>query len=90
MDSGGSLRFGPRSAGADPGPVCYGKGVELTVTIANLLLRRLAYGRERFLSGRESARGNGKLEMFKIAVQINRNQIPQDAEAAIGAEVKTC
>ncbi|WP_263368059.1 hydantoinase B/oxoprolinase family protein [Edaphobacter bradus] len=41
VDSGGSLRVGPRSAGADPGPVCYGKGDELTVTDANLLLGRL-------------------------------------------------
>ncbi|MDY6855966.1 MAG: hydantoinase/oxoprolinase family protein [Thermodesulfobacteriota bacterium] len=41
MDEGGSLRVGPRSAGADPGPVCYGRGVELTVTDANLYLGRL-------------------------------------------------
>ncbi len=41
LDSGGSLRVGPRSAGADPGPACYGKGSELTVTDANLLLGRL-------------------------------------------------
>ena len=41
IDSGGSLRVGPRSAGADPGPACYGKGSELTVTDANLLLGRL-------------------------------------------------
>jgi N-methylhydantoinase A/oxoprolinase/acetone carboxylase beta subunit len=41
IDSGDALRVGPRSAGADPGPVCYGKGTELTVTDANLLLGRL-------------------------------------------------
>lgn len=41
VDSGGALRVGPRSAGADPGPICYGKGSELTVTDANLLLGRL-------------------------------------------------
>lgn len=41
IDSGGSLRVGPRSAGADPGPACYGKGTEITVTDANLLLGRL-------------------------------------------------
>jgi len=50
VDSGGSLRVGPRSAGADPGPVCYGKGEELTVTDANLLLGRL--DAEHFLGGR--------------------------------------
>jgi N-methylhydantoinase A len=38
-DAGGALRVGPRSAGADPGPACYGRGgVEPTVTDANLLL----------------------------------------------------
>ena len=41
VDAGGALRVGPRSAGADPGPVCYGLGEELTVTDANLLLGRL-------------------------------------------------
>jgi N-methylhydantoinase A/oxoprolinase/acetone carboxylase beta subunit len=41
LDTGGSLRVGPRSAGADPGPACYGSGSELTVTDANLLLGRL-------------------------------------------------
>jgi N-methylhydantoinase A len=41
-DPGGALRVGPRSAGADPGPACYGRGGELpTVTDANLLLDRL-------------------------------------------------
>lgn len=41
VDSGGALRVGPESAGADPGPVCYGQGTALTVTDANLLLGRL-------------------------------------------------
>jgi N-methylhydantoinase A len=42
-DAGGALRVGPRSAGADPGPACYGRGgVEPTVTDANLVLGRLA------------------------------------------------
>ncbi|WP_205697536.1 hydantoinase/oxoprolinase family protein [Conexibacter sp. SYSU D00693] len=41
-DPGGALRVGPRSAGADPGPACYGRGgTEPTVTDANLLLGRL-------------------------------------------------
>ncbi|WP_281195637.1 hydantoinase/oxoprolinase family protein [Halorubrum sp. F4] len=39
VDAGGALRIGPRSAGADPGPACYGKGgTEPTVTDANLVL----------------------------------------------------
>jgi N-methylhydantoinase A len=42
-DSGGALRVGPQSAGADPGPACYGHGgEEPTVTDANLLLGHLA------------------------------------------------
>ncbi len=45
VDSGGALRVGPRSAGADPGPACYGRGgVEPTVTDADLVLGYLADG----------------------------------------------
>ena len=44
-DAGGALRVGPRSAGADPGPACYGRGGERpTVTDANLLLGYLDAG----------------------------------------------
>jgi N-methylhydantoinase A len=44
-DSGGALRVGPRSAGADPGPACYGLGGDRpTVTDANLLLGHLDEG----------------------------------------------
>ena len=50
MDSGGSLAVGPESAGADPGPICYGKGENVTVTDANLYLGRLIP--EHFLGGR--------------------------------------
>jgi len=49
VDSGGSLRVGPQSAGADPGPACYGKGNFPTVTDANLVLGRLVP--EFFLGG---------------------------------------
>jgi len=49
-DRGGALRVGPRSAGADPGPVCYGRGEEITVTDAHLFLGRLRP--EYFLGGR--------------------------------------
>jgi N-methylhydantoinase A len=42
VDQGGSLRVGPQSAGAEPGPACYGRGgTDATVTDANLLLGRL-------------------------------------------------
>src|ERR1039457_2256472 len=49
FDAGGSLRVGPESAGADPGPICYGRGTEPTVTDANLLMGRLRP--DRFLGG---------------------------------------
>ncbi len=41
IDEGGLLRVGPQSAGAHPGPVCYGKGDEVTVTDANIFLGRM-------------------------------------------------
>jgi N-methylhydantoinase A len=50
VDAGGLLQVGPESAGADPGPACYGKGgKEPTVTDANLVLGRLRS--EAFLGG---------------------------------------
>jgi N-methylhydantoinase A len=49
FDAAGVLRVGPESAGADPGPICYGRGVQPTVTDANLLLGRLQP--TRFLGG---------------------------------------
>jgi N-methylhydantoinase A len=49
LDSAGSLRVGPKSAGADPGPACYGSGTEIAVTDANLYLGRLSA--EHFLGG---------------------------------------
>jgi N-methylhydantoinase A len=41
LDDAGALKVGPESAGADPGPICYGKGDSITVTDANLFLGRL-------------------------------------------------
>jgi len=49
FDAGGALRVGPESAGAEPGPICYGKGEHPTVTDANLLLGRLPP--DQFLGG---------------------------------------
>lgn len=50
FDAGGALRVGPESAGADPGPICYGRGTQPTVTDVNLLLGRLRS--EQFLGGK--------------------------------------
>ncbi len=41
LDPGGALRVGPQSAGAVPGPICYGSGDRFTVTDANVILGRL-------------------------------------------------
>src|SRR4029077_6946732 len=49
FDAAGVLHVGPESAGADPGPICYGRGLQPTVTDANLLLGRLLPAR--FLGG---------------------------------------
>jgi N-methylhydantoinase A len=50
VDASGALRVGPQSAGAEPGPACYGLGgTQATVTDANLVLGRL--GADRFLGG---------------------------------------
>jgi N-methylhydantoinase A len=49
VDLGGALKVGPESAGADPGPICYGEGEQITVTDANLYLGRLIP--EHFLGG---------------------------------------
>jgi N-methylhydantoinase A len=49
FDAAGALRVGPESAGAAPGPICYGRGTLPTVTDANLILGRLQA--HRFLGG---------------------------------------
>ncbi len=49
FDAGGALRVGPESEGAEPGPICYGRGAEPAVTDANLLMGRLRPNR--FLGG---------------------------------------
>ncbi|HYH40425.1 MAG TPA: hydantoinase/oxoprolinase family protein [Burkholderiales bacterium] len=55
LDAGGALRIGPRSAGAQPGPACYGQGgTEPTVTDANLIAGRL--NAEYFLAGKRALR----------------------------------
>jgi N-methylhydantoinase A len=41
FDRAGALRVGPESAGAEPGPICYGRGEKATVTDANLILGRI-------------------------------------------------
>ncbi len=71
LDPGGALRVGPQSAGADPGPACYGKGTGLTVTDANLYLGRLHP--DWFLGGQmqlDVARARDAVEAFAQQIHM--------------------
>jgi len=72
VDLGGALRVGPQSAGADPGPACYGRGGRLpTVTDANLALGRLPA--DRFLGGQmtlDAAASEGALTRLAEAAGL--------------------
>ena len=76
-DAGGALRVGPESAGADPGPACYGRGgTRPTVTDANLLLGRLP---DRLAGG---------LELHRAAAERALEGIdPHAVIAAVNAEM---
>jgi N-methylhydantoinase A len=72
VDEGGALHVGPRSAGAEPGPVSYGRGgTEPTVTDANVILGRLSP--ERFLGGemRLDAKGAENALRLRLADPLN-------------------
>lgn len=64
VDDGGALRVGPESAGADPGPACYGFGTRPTVTDANLVLGRFA--------GNGLLAGKMALDEFRAAAVVDR------------------
>ena len=72
VDAGGALRVGPESAGADPGPICYGNdGEDVTVTDANLYLGRIAA--TQFLGGAmslDSDRTRTHIEEFAQRLSI--------------------
>jgi N-methylhydantoinase A len=71
LDEAGALRVGPESAGADPGPVCYGRGEAVTVTDANLILGRFAGGG---LLGGEMNLDSERARFFisKLAAEMSR------------------
>jgi N-methylhydantoinase A len=74
-DSGGALRAGPQSAGADPGPACYGRGgTEPTVTDANLVLGRLAAGSE-LAGGVPLDPGAARAAVGKLAAELGLDEI---------------
>jgi N-methylhydantoinase A len=71
LDPIGVLKVGPRSAGADPGPACYGRGTAATVTDANVVLGRLPAAH--FLGGTMSldvARARQALEQVRRAMRV--------------------
>lgn len=81
VDIGGSLRVGPKSAGADPGPACYGRGSYPTVTDANLVLGRLVP--EFFLGGKMSIDPErSRQALVKLASKINKSLL-ETAEGII-------
>lgn len=83
FDTGGALRVGPESAGADPGPICYGRGELPTVTDANLLLGRLRP--EQFLGGDFSLNleRTRRITAAWLAKQRQRLTLEQFAEGVI-------
>ncbi|MFB6299816.1 MAG: hydantoinase/oxoprolinase family protein [Halobacteriales archaeon] len=67
LDRGGGLRVGPQSAGADPGPICYGRGgTDPTVTDANVLLGRI--DPEAFLAGEMDIVVDRTREQFRESI----------------------
>src|SRR3954470_14182975 len=70
VDEGGAFRVGPRSAGADPGPACYGQGgKEPTISDAHVVLGRL--DPERFLGGRMALDRDASVEVVRrLAEQL--------------------
>ncbi len=85
VDEAGALRVGPESAGADPGPVCYGRGETVTVTDANLVLGRFGGGG---LLGGEMNLDSERARFFvaKLADEMSRfsDKPASLAQAALG------
>jgi N-methylhydantoinase A len=80
LDAGGALKVGPQSAGADPGPVAYGRGTGLTVTDANVLLGRLPATVQ--LAGRLPLDIERVREQFKLLAE-QMNTTPENAALGI-------
>ncbi|MEX1252907.1 MAG: hydantoinase/oxoprolinase family protein [Dehalococcoidia bacterium] len=81
IDAGGALRVGPESAGADPGPACYGRGALPTVTDAHLLLGRLLP--DRFLGGRMALSIDAARQAMRPVARAFDNDIEQAAASVL-------
>ncbi len=77
IDAGGSLRVGPESAGAEPGPACYGRGARPTVTDANCVLGR--FGGAGLLGG--------EFALDEQRAHDVLSQLAQDMSAAAGRKI---
>jgi N-methylhydantoinase A/oxoprolinase/acetone carboxylase beta subunit len=76
VDAGGALLVGPESAGADPGPACYGRGgTAPTVTDANLVLGRIPAGTE--------LPGFGRLDVDAARAALDRANVTADGVVAV-------
>ncbi|HEX8494032.1 MAG TPA: hydantoinase/oxoprolinase family protein [Pyrinomonadaceae bacterium] len=85
VDEGGSLRVGPESAGADPGPACYGRGTLPTVTDANLVLGR--FGGAGLLGGEfalDEERAQAALSKLAQTMSTQARRTVSAREAALG------
>ena len=85
VDEAGALRVGPESAGADPGPACYGRGDEVTVTDANLVLGR--FGSNDLLGGAmplDVERSRAALKRLAAAMSLHSARRVTAERAALG------
>lgn len=90
VDSAGALRVGPESAGAEPGPVCYGRGgTEITVTDANVWLGRLPAVGWRHGSGRGPGLDRSVVEAPMRALAQRMDASPEAAAEGVIAVVNT-
>jgi N-methylhydantoinase A len=79
VDPGGSLRVGPQSAGANPGPACYGQGDLPTVTDANIVLGRIVS--KYFLGGKMQLNSS---RSFEVLTRLGKKLQMSAIQAAYG------
>jgi N-methylhydantoinase A len=89
VDSGGLLKVGPRSAGADPGPVCYARGnTEPTVTDANVVLQTL--NPSHLLGGRMPVRqdlARAAIERLAVSLRVDTMATAQGVISVVTANM---
>ena len=82
VDDGGMLRVGPQSAGADPGPACYGRGGQRpTLTDAHVIRRTVRA--EAFLGGRMAIDAEASRRVFEPIARTFKMSVEQAADSAV-------